>query len=77
MIQQFIQFAGTSPLELTRLPESAPLLRRYASTILQNEPVTLDDVLAFLLALDDLEDIGEGQHKNYDAFQKGLSLFYR
>ncbi|KAF7724871.1 mediator complex subunit [Apophysomyces ossiformis] len=54
MIQQFVQFISSSSYELVHLPESRPLLVRCALTLLQNEPVALEDVLAFFFALDEL-----------------------
>lgn len=62
MIHQFVQFISSSSYELVHLPESRPLLVRCALTLLQNEPVALEDVLAFLFALDELAktmDIGK------------------
>ncbi|KAI8374192.1 uncharacterized protein BYT42DRAFT_547273 [Radiomyces spectabilis] len=52
MVHQFIRFATSSSYEFTHFPETLPMFKRYASSLLPSEPVAIKDVLAFLEALD-------------------------
>ncbi|KAI9311047.1 hypothetical protein BX666DRAFT_2000266 [Dichotomocladium elegans] len=51
MINEFVRYTTSTTFDLPNLPESAPLLLRYANHLLQNEPIALKDMLAFLNAL--------------------------
>ncbi|KAI8145254.1 hypothetical protein BJV82DRAFT_667151 [Fennellomyces sp. T-0311] len=59
MINEFVRFVRSSSYELKHLPESTPLLQKYATNILKNEPVSLQDMLAFLIALGDADQSNE------------------
>ena len=60
MVNEFIRFTRSSSYELKHLPESTPLLQKYASNVLKNEPVSLPNMLAFLKALNDADDNDKG-----------------
>ncbi|KAG2222177.1 hypothetical protein INT45_007194 [Circinella minor] len=66
MVNEFIRFTRSSSYELKRHPESTPLLQQYASNVLKNEPVTLQDMLAFLKALGDADDYDKEQQNCWD-----------
>ncbi|KAI9489933.1 hypothetical protein BDB00DRAFT_840113 [Zychaea mexicana] len=64
MVFEFVRFTRSSSYELQHLPESMPLLQKYASNVLKSEPVSLQDMLAFLKALDGADDDDDKQPRN-------------
>lgn len=58
MVNEFVQYTNSASFELPNVPESLPLLLRYAKNVLSSEPVALKDVLAFLAAIKS-EDLGK------------------
>jgi hypothetical protein len=59
MIDHFIRYATNTNYELRHIPETKQLLLRHISATLQNEPVTIDDSLTFLRALDSIPDLDQ------------------
>ncbi|CDH55839.1 hypothetical protein RO3G_03953 [Lichtheimia corymbifera JMRC:FSU:9682] len=57
MVNEFVHYTNSASFELPNVPESLPLLLRYAKNVLSSEPVALKDVLAFLTAIKS-EDLG-------------------
>ncbi|KAK4515332.1 Sulfate permease 2 [Mucor velutinosus] len=55
LMHYFIQYTTTTSYQLEHLPRSQSLLQRYASTLLNNETITLKDNIEFLNALDSLK----------------------
>ncbi|KAI7879483.1 hypothetical protein K492DRAFT_131308 [Lichtheimia hyalospora FSU 10163] len=58
MVNEFVHYTTSASFELPNVPESLPLLLRYAKNVLSSEPVALNDVLEFLTAIKS-EDLGK------------------
>ncbi|KAI8985468.1 hypothetical protein BDB01DRAFT_788373 [Pilobolus umbonatus] len=57
MIYYFTRYANTSNYQLEYIPESQPLLQRYTSCLLDDEPVTIEEAIEFMAALDTVDKI--------------------
>lgn len=55
MLHYFIQFSSSKPYQLEQFAELQSLLKRYTSTLLNDEIIGIKDTIAFLNALNGLE----------------------
>lgn len=61
LLHYFIQFSSSKSYQLDQFAESQSLLKRYTSTLLNDENIGIRDTIEFLNALNGLESNSSGK----------------